>query len=188
MCLPSAPQLPADDSSVELSASWNSSPPSCGSYIAFTPSPWPPRQTSPAHPSDPSHPSYLALVVIHSRSSSGSINPSRPIGPCHVPLSIPLCVLLNVCGCPAAEGICADKALFGLQQFGDTLPPPPTISKSDEEFLAMGLEFVQSRDDIKITELNELFEKVGLGAGLEPCQPPWQRSAAASMFVPHGRA
>lgn len=61
---------------------------------------------------------------------------------------------------PVAEGICADKALFGIQQFGSGLPPPPTISKSDEEFLAMGLEFVVTREDIKVTELNELFEKV----------------------------
>lgn len=59
------------------------------------------------------------------------------------------------------EGICSDKALFGVQHFGDSLPPPPTISKPDEEFLAMGLEFVESREGIKVTELNELFEKVG---------------------------
>lgn len=60
----------------------------------------------------------------------------------------------------AAEGISSDKALFGLTQFGDNLPPPPLISKPDEEFLAMGLEFVETREDIKVTELNELFEKV----------------------------
>jgi hypothetical protein len=61
---------------------------------------------------------------------------------------------------PVAEGISSDKALFGITQFGDSLPPPPMISKPDEEFLAMGLEFVESREDIKVTELNELFEKV----------------------------
>jgi hypothetical protein len=54
--------------------------------------------------------------------------------------------------------------LFGIRHFGDSLPPPPTISKPDEEFLAMGLEFVESREDIKVTELNELFEKVGPAA------------------------
>jgi hypothetical protein len=59
--------------------------------------------------------------------------------------------------------------LFGIRHFGDSLPPPPTISKPDEEFLAMGLEFVESREDIKVTELNELFEKVG------PCEPPGQQ-------------
>lgn len=62
--------------------------------------------------------------------------------------------------CPAAEGICTDKSLFGIQHWGDALPPAPTISKPDEEFLALGLEFVESREDIKVTELNELFEKV----------------------------
>lgn len=40
------------------------------------------------------------------------------------------------------------------------VPPPPIISKPDAEFLALGLEFVETRDGIKITELNELFEKV----------------------------
>jgi hypothetical protein len=40
------------------------------------------------------------------------------------------------------------------------LPPPPAISKTDPEFLALGLEFVYTRDGIKVTELNELFEKV----------------------------
>lgn len=62
----------------------------------------------------------------------------------------------------ASEGICADKALWGLATYGpDGAPPPPAISKRDEEFLAMGLEFVASGEGIKVTELNELFEKVG---------------------------
>lgn len=50
--------------------------------------------------------------------------------------------------------------MFGVQHFGDTHPPPPAISKPDEDFLAMGLEFVVAREDLKVTELNELFEKV----------------------------
>jgi hypothetical protein len=51
------------------------------------------------------------------------------------------------------------KATWGDRQ--DGLPPPPAISKSNEHFEAMGLEFVESLDGIKITDLNELFEKVG---------------------------
>jgi hypothetical protein len=39
-------------------------------------------------------------------------------------------------------------------------PPPPPISKSDHEFLQMGLEFMSSRDGIRVSELNELFDKV----------------------------
>lgn len=82
--------------------------------------------------------------------------------PCHTDTSPLQCPTMLVCLplLAAAEGISSDKALFGLTQFGDNLPPPPLISKPDEEFLAMGLEFVETREDIKVTELNELFEKV----------------------------
>jgi hypothetical protein len=60
----------------------------------------------------------------------------------------------------AAEGVCSDKALWGSSAFGGAAPPAPTISKTDAEFLALGLEFVESGEGIKVTELNELFEKV----------------------------
>ena len=42
----------------------------------------------------------------------------------------------------------------------DAVPPPPPITKTDEDFLDLGVEFVHTRDGIKVTELNELFEKV----------------------------
>lgn len=52
-------------------------------------------------------------------------------------------------------------------------PPPPAISKPDEAFLSLGIEFVDSREGIKITELNELFEKarVSREAALTPPPP-----------------
>eukprot|EP00882_Tetradesmus_deserticola_P008157 GHRQ01008596.1.p1 GENE.GHRQ01008596.1~~GHRQ01008596.1.p1 ORF type:complete len:262 (+),score=88.88 GHRQ01008596.1:305-1090(+) len=62
------------------------------------------------------------------------------------------------------DGVCTDKALLNDRLTGSssvTVLPPPTISKPDAEFLSLGLEFVEARDGIKITELNELFEKVG---------------------------
>lgn len=40
------------------------------------------------------------------------------------------------------------------------LPPVPIISQTDAHFEQLGLEFVRTRDGIKVTELNELFEKV----------------------------
>jgi hypothetical protein len=59
--------------------------------------------------------------------------------------------------------VCTDKALLNDRLIGSstlTVPPPPIISKPDAEFLSLGLEFVETREGIKITELNELFEKV----------------------------
>jgi hypothetical protein len=59
--------------------------------------------------------------------------------------------------------VCTDKALLNDRLTGSntlTAPPPPIISKPDAEFLSLGLEFVETREGIKITELNELFEKV----------------------------
>lgn len=41
---------------------------------------------------------------------------------------------------------------------------PPPISKPDTEFEAkLGVQFVEGREGIVVTELNELFEKVGRG-------------------------
>ena len=48
-----------------------------------------------------------------------------------------------------------------LAQYESEVPPPPPISKSDEEFLEEGLEFVWGTGDLGIDELNNLFEKVG---------------------------
>lgn len=49
-------------------------------------------------------------------------------------------------------------------QFGDRLEGymiPPKISKPNDAFAAMGLEFVTSHEGIVLSELNDLFEKVG---------------------------
>jgi hypothetical protein len=37
---------------------------------------------------------------------------------------------------------------------------PPRISKQDEDFLKIGVEFVESSEGVVIPELNDLFEKV----------------------------
>eukprot|EP00879_Flechtneria_rotunda_P032690 GHRR01035948.1.p1 GENE.GHRR01035948.1~~GHRR01035948.1.p1 ORF type:complete len:215 (+),score=49.19 GHRR01035948.1:128-772(+) len=58
------------------------------------------------------------------------------------------------------EGVCTNKQdLIG--SIAATTLMPPQISRSDADFLAMGLEFVETQEGLKITELNELFEKVG---------------------------
>lgn len=41
---------------------------------------------------------------------------------------------------------------------------PPPVTKTDEEFAALGVEFCETLEGIKVTELNELFEKVRLCA------------------------
>eukprot|EP00878_Enallax_costatus_P011205 GHUV01011701.1.p2 GENE.GHUV01011701.1~~GHUV01011701.1.p2 ORF type:complete len:179 (+),score=10.64 GHUV01011701.1:343-879(+) len=61
----------------------------------------------------------------------------------------------------AGDGVCTDKADFTSRLITSEVPEPPQISKPDATFMAMGLEFVEEHDGIKITELNELFEKVG---------------------------
>ena len=50
------------------------------------------------------------------------------------------------------------KSQWGEQWMG-TLNPPP-LSRSDAYFEALGVEFVENADDINISELNEVFEKV----------------------------
>jgi len=52
-----------------------------------------------------------------------------------------------------------DKTQWGEQFDGNMRPPP--ISKNDEQFAAMGLEFVYGKEGIALPELNDLFEKVG---------------------------
>lgn len=60
----------------------------------------------------------------------------------------------------AGDGVCTDKAEFTNRLITSAVPEPPQISKSDAEFMALGVEFVEVREGVKLTELNELFEKV----------------------------
>ncbi len=52
-----------------------------------------------------------------------------------------------------------DKTQWG-EQFQGHLTPP-SLSKSDEHFRSLGLEFVDTKDGIVLPELNDLFERVG---------------------------
>jgi hypothetical protein len=67
---------------------------------------------------------------------------------------------LNLAGATHAElsvdGVCGRKAdlMAGAQQ------AQPAISKSDEHFQAMGLEFVSGTDELSIADLNDLFSRV----------------------------
>ncbi|GLC68926.1 hypothetical protein PLESTF_000759700 [Pleodorina starrii] len=64
----------------------------------------------------------------------------------------------------AGDGISPDKTTYGSrleEATGGVLRPPP-ISRPDSEFeTKLGVQFVEGREGILITELNELFEKVG---------------------------
>ena len=44
--------------------------------------------------------------------------------------------------------------------FPDGLPLPP-LTKSDDDFAALGVEFVEDADSIDLSELNDLFGRVG---------------------------
>jgi hypothetical protein len=58
----------------------------------------------------------------------------------------------------ADEGISLEAALWSTKLNG--MLQPPKISKQDDDFLSMGVEFVESSDGIVISQLNDLFEKV----------------------------
>lgn len=83
---------------------------------------------------------------------------SLACGPVIAPLLLLLLPLLPEL--ETGDGVCTDKSEFTRRFITTAVPEPPEISKSDAEFLAMGLEFIDVREGIKITELNELFEKV----------------------------
>lgn len=61
----------------------------------------------------------------------------------------------------ALDGVSSKKAAWlGAREAGVPLQSP-VITRSDTYFEEKGLEFVEGSDGIDITELNELFEKVG---------------------------
>lgn len=82
-----------------------------------------------------------------------------------------------------------DKTQWGEQFLGKLTPPK--LSKSDEHFNSLGLEFVETREGIVLTELNDLFERVrgprskGLKAPSSPCtQQPSTGSAQYLLWEP----
>lgn len=59
----------------------------------------------------------------------------------------------------AADGISGGKVTW-VERLPGGAAPPPTISKSDDDFKALGVEFVYGAEGIDLSQLNELFEKV----------------------------
>lgn len=55
----------------------------------------------------------------------------------------------------ATDGMSSAKAGLGLRE-----NPSPSISKSDEDFEKMGVEFVWGYHDINLEDLNDLFSRV----------------------------
>ncbi|KAG1666430.1 hypothetical protein FOA52_015100 [Chlamydomonas sp. UWO 241] len=77
----------------------------------------------------------------------------------HVSVSIPQKPKLCYVGVVrASEGMSPDKSQWG-SQFASL--SPPLLSKTDEHFRQQGVEFVDTRSGIVVSELNALFEKVG---------------------------
>lgn len=60
----------------------------------------------------------------------------------------------------AADGISPGKVCWVTDRASSESLPMPDISKGDEEFQKLGVEFLTSREGIDMSELNELFEKV----------------------------
>lgn len=56
----------------------------------------------------------------------------------------------------AADGVCSRKATLGI----DAPHLPPVISKPDEYFDSLGLEFVSGNAELSISDLNDLFSRV----------------------------
>ncbi|GIL50708.1 hypothetical protein Vafri_6823 [Volvox africanus] len=90
---------------------------------------------------------------------------------CPVPQAVPSSIAskprLSYVGQAVAgggDGISPDKTTYGSrleEATGGVLRPPP-ISRPDVDFEAkLGVQFVEGREGILITDLNELFEKVG---------------------------
>ena len=59
----------------------------------------------------------------------------------------------------AADGMSSAKAALGQVLRGSS---SPKISKSDEAFEKMGVEFVWGYHDLNLDELNDLFSRVSL--------------------------
>mmetsp|Transcript_24413 Transcript_24413/g.53326 ORF Transcript_24413/g.53326 Transcript_24413/m.53326 type:complete len:257 (+) Transcript_24413:48-818(+) len=59
----------------------------------------------------------------------------------------------------SGDGLSPDKTQWAEQIEGNLVPP--RISKADDTFAKSGLEFVEGREGLVLTELNDLFEKVG---------------------------
>jgi aralkylamine N-acetyltransferase len=67
---------------------------------------------------------------------------------------------LHATSSSASDGLSpATAAFFAAHE--QSSPPPPEITKSDADFAAMGVEFVEGREGVRVEELNDLFERVG---------------------------
>ena len=75
-------------------------------------------------------------------------------------ISMSLCTLVTpvkfISCFHAVDGLSPSTVAIGL----GTRPDPPTITKSDEDFLKDGVEFVRDATGLNIDELNNLFVKV----------------------------
>lgn len=71
----------------------------------------------------------------------------------------------------ATDGMSSAKAALG-QALRDN--PSPKISKSDEDFERMGVEFVWGYHELNLDELNDLFSRVS---------PPWCRNSVTLHLV-----
>jgi len=62
------------------------------------------------------------------------------------------------CAAAAADGMCADKASW--QSSTDSKVTAPAVTKLDKAFEAEGCQFVWGMNDLTVSDLNALFQKV----------------------------
>jgi len=70
----------------------------------------------------------------------------------------PECFFIIIIHKCTGEGMNADKHQISARMEGLVIPSP-RLTKPDSAFHAMGLEFVNTKEGIVLTELNDLFEK-----------------------------
>jgi GNAT superfamily N-acetyltransferase len=156
----------------------------------------------------PVHPRALAAPAgAAPRAAAPAAAPPRPAPP-GAPASPPPSPLsgkprLRYRGAPppgallAAEGVSADvAAALAPPPPGAAPPPPPPISRSDADFDAAGLAFVWGAEGLDLSELNDLFAKVGfprrdptrLAAALAATHATlWIRAARRSRLAREGQ-
>jgi len=94
----------------------------------------------------------------------------------------------------ASEGMSPDKTQWGEKFVGNLMPPK--LTKTDEHFHQQGIEFVEARQGIVVSELNSLFEKVGfprrdpakLKVALENTHAlVWARATRSTRYASEGQ-
>lgn len=87
------------------------------------------------------------------------------------------------CAAAAADGMCADKASW--QSATDSKVTAPSLTKLDKAFEAEGCQFVWGMNDLTVSDLNALFQKVLLhSAQTTSCMYEYQSQIFLHCLTP----